>query len=78
MKRKILAMVLATVFLVGCNGVWMNARYSQLLDQTAALSQNTADRAAADTITCDQMKEALAAQAEVWEQFRAARDGRAE
>ena len=79
-RRWTAAIVLAVVMaigLAGCNGVIMNAEYSQLLDETAALSNETAIRAGFGRLDANQMGEALRLQADVWEKFRAARDGRA-
>lgn len=73
MKR--LAIIALLLSLTGCSGVMLNATYSKLLDQTAALSRDTADRAKAGKLTPDQMTGALDAQATTWEQFRAASKG---
>jgi uncharacterized protein YcfL len=75
--KRIVALSLLLVLCVGCSGVIMNASYSKLLDQTAALSQETADRAVAGTLSPDDMKAALVSQAAVWQHFRAGRDGKA-
>jgi hypothetical protein len=55
----------------------MNADYSRLLDQTAALSGETARRAKAGQLDPNEMAAALAAQADVWNKFVAAREGTA-
>ena len=75
MKLPIICALL--VILAGCNGVTLNAKYSQLLDQTAALSNDTATKAEAGAITPAQMTTALRGQATVWQEFRDARDGKA-
>jgi len=72
----ILLAVVMTIVLAGCNGVILNAEYSQLLDETAALSNETAIRAGFGRMDANQMADALRLQADVWEKFRAARDGR--
>jgi len=77
MKRTILLVLLCAVCLTGCGGVWMNADYSQLLDDTAALSEETARRALAGHLDPNEMAAALAAQSDVWNKFRAAREGQA-
>ena len=77
MRRTIWIAVLLAVLLAGCGGVWMNAEYSQLLDETAALSDQTARRAEAGRLDPNQMTQALRLQAEVWRKFRDARDGKA-
>lgn len=75
-KRLVLvALAVALVLVAGCGGVWMNARYSELLDRTAAVSAETADRAESGKLDCEQAKLALRAQAEVWSLFKKARDG---
>jgi len=74
MKRVILVVVLSMV-LGGC-GVVMNSTYSTLLDQTAALSVETAKRAQAGTLTPADMTLALEAQANTWVLFQGARDGK--
>lgn len=76
MKRLMFVVLFAAV-LGGCSGVMLNAEYSQLLDETAALSRETADRAAAGKLDPNQMSAALTYQAGVWQRFRDARDGTA-
>lgn len=77
MNKWILAVVLMAVVLAsGCSGVIMNAQYSSLLDQTVALSVNTALRADANSLTVPEMKACLKAQAGVWQRFADARDGK--
>ena len=61
---------------VGCSGVSLNAEYSQLLDETTALSNESARRATAGELTSEQMVEVLAMQSAVWVRFQDARDGR--
>jgi uncharacterized lipoprotein YmbA len=77
MKRILWATVLLAVVLAGCSGVWMNAEYSRLLDETAALSAETARRAEAGLLDPNEAAAALRAQADVWQKFRDARDARA-
>ena len=76
MKRFLLSL-LVVLLLAGCNGVILNAEYSQLLDRTAALSAETARRAEAGGLSPAEMTTALSAQAKVWQQFKDAKDGRA-
>lgn len=90
--KRLIAAFLVLLVLGGCNGVILNAEYSELLDRTAVLSDATArradlvaDKAAADGLTFEQMVGELrqraheaGAQALVWRKFREARDGRAE
>lgn len=73
----IVLLLLAAVLPAGCTGVMLSAEYSRLLDQTAALSAETAKRAEAGTLTQPQMVSALRYQADCWATFRDARDGRA-
>ena len=75
MKRVLMVMMLA-VLLSGCNGVLMNAEYATLLDQTTALSAETAKRAGDGVLTDAQMVEALQKQALVWQRFKDAREGK--
>jgi len=77
-KRMFLTLlVLCSLFLVvGCNGVIMNAEYSQLLDRTASLSYQTTLKADAGDLTEVQMKDALRVQSEVWLAFKNAKDGK--
>jgi len=75
MKRTIVVVLLCAVCLTGCGGVWMNADYSRLLDETAALSDETARRALGGQLDPNEMASALAAQADVWNKFRVAREG---
>ena len=55
MKRTIVLVLLCAVCLTGCGGVWMNADYSRLLDETAALSDETARRALAGQLDPNEM-----------------------
>ncbi len=76
MKRALLVMVVvAPLILAGC-GVVVNAKYSELLDKTAVLSAETARRAEAGDLTPEEMVAALKRQAETWQRFRDARDGK--
>ena len=75
MKRTLMVLMALAVLLAGCSGVVLNAEYSQLLDQTAALSAETARRAEAGELSPDEMVAALKAQAETWQRLRHARDG---
>jgi hypothetical protein len=77
MKRTIVLVLLCAVCLTGCGGVWMNADYSRLLDQTAELSGETARRAKAGQLDPNEMAAALVVQADVWNKFVAAREGTA-
>ena len=75
-----LCLGVATVILLavaGCNAVRMSRAYSELLDRTAALSEETATRAEADLLSYDELKAALRPQANVWRSFQDARDGKA-
>ena len=74
MKRVLIALALL-LMLGGCSGVIMNAEYSQLLDKTAALSEQTAARAEDGALTPAEMTQALVLQAQTWQKFRDARDG---
>ena len=65
------------VLLSGCSGVIVSAEYSRLLDETAAVSEATACRAESGRLDPNEMVRALRAQAEVWQKFRDARDGKA-
>jgi len=74
--KKVLICLFVVLLLTGCNGVWMNAEFSQLLDKTAALSAATAVDAKAGALTPQQMTTALDEQAKIWQHFRNARDGK--
>lgn len=76
MRMRVLAVVAVAMALAGCGGVMLSAKYSQLLDQTAALSQATATRAAAGQLSQDEETKSLQGQAAVWQMFRDARDGK--
>ena len=79
LKWLMVFLVVAVAWLMmGCNGVIMNATYSQLLDQTAATSVETAARAQDGRLSCDEMKVALDKQSQTWMQFQNAREGRAD
>lgn len=77
MKTRILTVLVVAalaVLMVGCNAVQMNGEYSKLLDQTAALASETDARW--DTLTPAQQKQAFHGNAELWQQFKAAKDGK--
>lgn len=74
----IIFLTVLAMAMVGCNGVILSSQYSQLLDQTAALSAETAARAEQGKLTEAQKTEALSKQAQAWRKFQAARDGRKE
>ena len=68
--------VLALAIVLGGCGVMLWPTYSQLLDKTTALADDSAARAEANALSPDQMKQALRGEANVWRQFRDARDGK--
>lgn len=72
----IVAVLGLVCFSSGCNGVYMNAAYSTLLDKTVALAGETSTRAQADQLSPAEMKQALAAEYAAWVKFQAARDGK--
>jgi len=77
--RALLVLVLllvGAVLIAGCSGVTMNAQYSTLLDKQAAWADDYAERAERGELESEQMAAGLRVNAEAWEQFRAARDGR--
>ena len=76
MRRALLVMVLVIPFVLSGCGVWMNPNYSELLDRTAVLSAETARRAEAGELAPEEMVAALKMQAETWQRFRNARDGK--
>ena len=61
----------------GCSKVQVNAEYSQILDETAALSSTVADRAEANLLDPNCMTQALRWNARCWRLFQDARDGKA-
>lgn len=73
MKKLVLLLTLA-ILLTGCSGVILSSQYSRLLDQTQALSAETAQRAHDGKLTPAEMAEALACQAIIWQRFCNARD----
>ncbi|MHC4717524.1 MAG: hypothetical protein ACYS5V_11175 [Planctomycetota bacterium] len=79
MKRTIIAilLLLALTASAGCGGVILSPRYSRLLDDTAAISAETARRAEAGDLSAEEMARALSRQADVWRKFQQARDGEA-
>ncbi len=81
-SNRLLALCLVTAlvvlpFVAGCGGVIMNAEYSQLLDKTCALSAETAARATMGELSEAEKTAALNKQAETWQKFKDARDGKA-
>ena len=77
MRMVLVVSILCATVLAGCGGVWMNAEYSRLVDETAALSAETARRAEGRELDPNQMAAALRAQACVWGKLVDARDGKA-
>ena len=75
-KRALLVLILVVPLILGGCGVWMNPNYSEILDRTAVLSAETARRAEAGQLTPEEMISALKMQAQVWQRFRDARDGK--
>ena len=76
LTRPLAVAVFAVVLgITGCRGVVLNAEYSRLLDQTAALSAESATRAEQGKLTEDQKTQILRYEAQVWQRFRDARDG---
>ena len=78
MKRILIAAIVLGLLCgaAGCNGVMLSATYSNLLDTTATLSDETAKQAEAGTLTPEEMTQALRGQAKVWRRFQDARDGK--
>lgn len=72
----LLCVLCATAAVPGCSGVTLNADYSQLLDETAAMSWTVADRADAGHLDTNCMKQSLRWNARCWRMFQDARDGR--
>ena len=88
MKRLVLILLVVCLF-AGCNGVVMNAEYSQRLDETVVISgeasrrsQIRTDAAVAGEATPEEILESLGfcnemlrLQAGTWIKFQQARDG---
>jgi hypothetical protein len=79
--QKPIASVLLLIVLLagaGCHrgDVQMRGEYPQLLADTAAWSAEVADRAEADKLTKAEMATILGVQAQLWQQFLAASQGR--
>jgi hypothetical protein len=75
MKKAIVALVLVVLLLPGCSGVLVNAEYSQLIDRTAVLMNESAVRAEAGKLTPEEMAKHLRYSADAWQKIRDARDG---
>ena len=71
----VVLVIMAMLLLPGCNGVQLNAEYSDLLDQTAEVSAEIAKRAAAGEMSEADMIAALVTQAEIWGKFQDGRNG---
>ena len=65
MKRLVI-LALVGLMLAGCGGMWANAEYTLLVDQTADLSLETAKRAKAGTLPSELTAMALEKQAYTW------------
>jgi len=76
MKRRIVCGLVLLVFIIGCSGVQLSPKYSDLLDRTAAVSAEIAKRAESGELSEEEMKQALVKQAATWRLFQDARDGR--
>lgn len=74
-------MVIAVVFLLvcmaGCSGVILSPTYSQMLDDSAYLSETLADRYEAGKLDPNTLGAGLRWNANAWKKFQDARDGRA-
>lgn len=75
MKKLLIVCVLVSL-MVGCSGVVMTPTYSNLLDQTATWSKTVSDQAANGQKTVEQMKQDLDTNAQLWQAFKDARDGK--
>lgn len=76
MTRVMILLLVGVVFLAGCSGVIMDAKYSTLLDQSCAWSAEAAARADANTLSVDEMKQALNINSDIFRSFKDGRDGR--
>lgn len=77
MRRMVLFLILCGLLAsAGCNGVVLNAEYSQLLDETAAWTGEVARRAEEGKMDPNDMARALRYSASHWRLFQDARDGR--
>lgn len=74
--KKLMCLGLLLLFVAGCSGVRLNAKYSRLLDETARLSKTTAERAVAGELSEADKTSALVKQAATWKKFQDARDGK--
>jgi hypothetical protein len=75
MRYLAMVVVVGIVLCSGC-GVILNSEYSTLLDQSAALSIETAKRADAGALSQPEMVAALKYQANTWTLFQGGRDGK--
>lgn len=73
MKR--IALIVLLLLVCGCSDVQLRGKYPELLDKTLRLSQETADRAVAGTITEQEKTDALVEQAKTWKMFQDASKG---
>ena len=76
MKPRLILLIVPLLFLIGCSGVQLNAEYSKLLDDTAALAETAAQRGEARTLAPDDQVKTLRWNADAWQKFRAGRDGK--
>lgn len=74
MKRLLSVLLVASLLVGGC-GVYMNAEYSQRLDETVAWAAEVNTRAEANALTQAEMAQALKTNAALWRLFKQARDG---
>ncbi|HUS91424.1 MAG TPA: hypothetical protein VM695_06210 [Phycisphaerae bacterium] len=74
--KRILLCLTVLLLVAGCHGVVLNADYSQLLDETAAWTNEVARRAEVGRMDPNDMARALRLSADHWRCFQDARDGR--
>jgi hypothetical protein len=77
MNKLTTLLLLSCLLLAGCSGVVLSARYSTLLNESAAISKAAADMADANQMTPFEMKCSLRWNAEAWRKFQDGRDGKA-
>lgn len=75
MKKLLIGLVIL-LGVAGCHEVVMSARYSALLDQRAAIARQYSKFADANQLTAEASKQALRLNADAWQQFQFARDGK--
>lgn len=77
MRRLVLGVLVLSVVMAGCGGVWVNSEYRELLDKTTAWSSAVAVRGEAGQLSLEEAVQLLRLNATLWRDFQNASVGQA-